>query len=107
MIIILISVAAVTGWSFALMQNSKASKASLSVIEQEAIAAALRNHVNSLEESVTEKVLEIKSLKSTLQSLNDKAKAKATPKMVETKSTAVKTDAKLITKKPVSKKKSN
>ena len=107
MIIILISVAALVGWSVALMQNSKASKANLSVAEQEAIASALRNHVNSLEESVTGKVLEIKSLKSTLQSFNDKAKAKLTPKMTEIKSTAVKADAKLIAKKPVSKKKSN
>ena len=62
MIIILISVAAVAGWSVALMQNFKASKAILSVIEQEAIAAALRNHVNSLEELITEMLFDFNDL---------------------------------------------
>ena len=66
MIIILISVAAVAGWSVALMQNFKASKAILSVIEQEAIAAALRNHVNSLEELIIDGSLQFSTGSSVL-----------------------------------------
>jgi hypothetical protein len=75
MIIILISVAAVAGWSYALLQKSKISSSTQHSIEQESIADALRVHVNALESLISEKATEIRSLKSTIQSLNDKSKA--------------------------------
>jgi hypothetical protein len=75
MIIILISVAAVAGWSYALLQNSKISKSNQHAIEQESIADALRVHVIALESLVADKAAEIRHLKSTIQSLNDKSKA--------------------------------
>lgn len=75
MIIILISVAAVAGWSYALLQNSKISKSNQHGIEQESIADALRVHVIALESLVADKAAEIRHLKSTIQSLNDKSKA--------------------------------
>jgi hypothetical protein len=75
MIIILISVAAVAGWSYALLQKSKISSSTQHSIEQESIADALRVHVNALESLISEKATEIRSLKSTVQSLNDKSKA--------------------------------
>jgi|LakMenE09Jun09ns_1017247.scaffolds.fasta_scaffold00798_1 hypothetical protein len=75
MIIILISIAAVAGWSYALFQNSKISKSNQHGIEQESIADALRVHVIALESLVADKAAEIRHLKSTIQSLNDKSKA--------------------------------
>jgi hypothetical protein len=75
MIIILISIAAVTGWSYALFQNSKISSSKHRVIEHESIVDALRVHSVALDSLIADKAAEIRHLKSTIQSLNDKSKA--------------------------------
>jgi hypothetical protein len=75
MIIILISVAAVAGWSYALLQNSKISSSKNRVIEHESIVDALRAHSVALDSLIADKAAEIRHLKSTIQSLNDKSKA--------------------------------
>lgn len=102
MIIILISVAAVAGWSYALLQNSKISATKQHAVEQEAIAEYLRAHINSIEASEAEKDAEIRSLKSMVQSLNDKAKA--AKKVAKAAAPTMKAEAKTEAAKPAVKK---
>jgi peptidoglycan hydrolase CwlO-like protein len=97
MIIVFVSIAAAAAVpsTWALMLASKNGKLTNSLNDKCAVIEALQEHADSVESNLTNAKAEIKTLKSTIQSLNDKAKAKkgSTPKVekeVATMSTSMK-----------------
>jgi chromosome segregation ATPase len=88
MIIVFVSIAAVAAGTWAFMLSSKNGKLTNSLNDKCSVIEALQEHVNSVESSLTNAKAEIKTLKSTIQSLNDKAKAAekaSAPKAIATK----------------------
>jgi hypothetical protein len=75
MIIVFLSIAAIAAGAWAVFQTSKTKKLENSLIDKSSIVYALQAHSETVEFDLLKAKLEINTLKSNVQSLNDKAKA--------------------------------
>ena len=75
MIIVSLSIAAIAAGAWAVFQTSKTKKLENSLIDKSSIVYALQAHSETVEFDLLKAKLEINTLKSNVQSLNDKAKA--------------------------------
>jgi len=79
MIIVFLSIAAIAAGTWAAIQTSKTRKLANSLIDKSSIINALQVHADSVEFDLIKTKAEVRTLKSTIQSLNDKAKAMSKP----------------------------
>ena len=87
MIIVFLSIAAIAASTWAITLLSKNRKLVEAVNDKSSVAEALKHHVVLLEQDLSTCRFELKTMKSTIQSLNDKAKAAkktSTPKVATT-----------------------
>jgi hypothetical protein len=75
MIIVSLSIAAIAAGAWAVFQTSKTKKLENSLLEKSSMVYALQAHSETVEFDLLKAKLEINTLKSNVQSLNDKAKA--------------------------------
>lgn len=98
--IIITSALFVAAAALAIYLNRKNSQLNVTVFEKEGVIDALQTHSRKVEEVLDAKKEEIKKLKSEIQSLNDKAKAKAVKATKPAKESGLSTAAVSATAKP-------
>ena len=82
MIIVSLSIAAIAAGTWAVIQSSKNKKLTDRLNDKSSIIDALQEHVDSVEFDLIKTKAEVRTLKSTIQSLNDKAKAASKTKAI-------------------------
>jgi hypothetical protein len=101
MIIVSLSIAAIAAGAWAVFQTSKTKKLENSLLEKSSMIHALQVHSETVEFDLLKAKLEISTLKSNVQSLNDKAKAASKMKAEKVSVKAVKpTEAATVSNKP-------